>query len=178
MPRGATIPPGLPSPRGGAARRRHRMLPGNFTLGLLFAGLMTGLLALAGAALLEHRVIGTGAAAGEELSLSCAEFQVGSPHAAATHLSLKNAGPASTSVRLDVVGHTGVSSQAIGYSPILPPWGSGDFVFRTPALGATITLTSSGRDLQASAEILRDDGAPPEIRQAIGCLARSAPLPE
>jgi hypothetical protein len=47
-----------------------------------------------------------------------------------------------------------------------------------PALGAAVKLTSLGWDLRAGAEIRRDDGGPPEIRGAIGCLARSAPLPE
>jgi hypothetical protein len=171
MPRDAAVPSGPPAPRGGALRRRPRWLPGTFTLGLLLAGLTTGLLTLGGAAVIGDPAVG------EDRSPSCTALHVGSRHAADTHLHLENAGPERTAVRLDFVDHDGRDYQAVGYSPILEPWASGDFVFRTPALGAAVTLSSSGTDLRASAEILRDDGAAPEIRTAGSCRSPSV-LPQ
>jgi hypothetical protein len=148
------------------------MLSGSFALGLIVAGLMTGLLTLSGAALLERRATGEGAAPGKELSLSCTTFQVGSLHAAATHLHLENAGPESTSVLLNFVDDSGHGSWAASTSRHMDPWASNEVVFRTPALGAAVNLIASGRDLQTGAEIRRDDGALPEVRQATPCLAR------
>jgi len=134
---------------------------GGFALGLIFAALMTGLFTLGGAALLEHRVLGEGAVAGEDPPLSCTAFQVGSPHAADTHIHLKNAGPESISVRLDFVDDSGLGSWAATAGRHLEPWASHEVAFRTPALGAAVKLTSPGWDLRAGAEIRRDDGGPP-----------------
>jgi hypothetical protein len=143
----------------------RRVLSSSFTLALLGAGLMTSLLTLAGGALIEETP-----AVEERPSLGCSAFQVGSPHAANTHVHLENGGPERIHVQLYFVDHDGRNSQTIGYNPILEPWASSDFMFRTPALGAAVELISSGRNLHARTEIRRDDGASPESRKAIGCL--------
>jgi hypothetical protein len=167
MPRDATAPSGFPSPTGGPPRRR-RWLSSSFTLGLILAGLTTGLLALTGAALIGDPVTGGGA------SQRCTAFTIGGRHEADVHLHLENAGPERTGVRLDFFDDDDVAMKVspIGGHPTLAPWASVDLVFRSPASGGGVELTSSGRDLRASAEIRRDDGGPPDIRKAIRCLTR------
>jgi hypothetical protein len=129
---------------------------------------MAGLLTLAGTALIgEHRAIG------EDPALSCTAFQVGSHFAGNTHIHLENAGPDRTEVRVYFVDHDGRYSHSVGYAPVLNPWAAGELMFRTPALGAAVKIISSGTSLHAGVEILRDDGAPTEIRDASGCLAGS-----
>jgi hypothetical protein len=174
MTHDATLTSGLPSLRCGAPRRRCRWLPISFALGLILAGLMTGLLTLAGAALMGDPAIGAGA------SLSCTGFTVGGEHEADVHLHLENAGPERTGVRLDFFDDDGLAMTVppIGGHPILGPWASVDLVFRSPAHGGGVELTSSGRDLRASAVIRRDDGAPPQVRKAIRCLASDGPVAE
>jgi hypothetical protein len=171
--RDATIPSGQPVRHGGSPQRHGGLWPSSFTLGLLFAGLMHGLLALAGAALIGSSAIREDPVVGEDPSLSCTAFQVGSPFAADTQLHLENAGRERISVRLDFVDHEGRSAQTVGYNPVLEPSASSVFVFRAPPLGAAIKLISPGGNLHASVAIVRDDGAPPELRTASGCLTRS-----
>jgi hypothetical protein len=149
-----------------AQEREHscRVLLHRLGLELLAGGLLTGFLTLAGAAL-----IGVSPAIETEPSPNCTAFQVGSPFAAHTHIQLQNDGPERIYVRLDFVDHDGRDAQPIGYNPILNPSESSAFVFRTPALGAAVKLTSSGRNLQASTEIRFEDDTLPEIRKAIPC---------
>ena len=149
-----------------AQGREHsrRVLPGRLGLDLLFGGVMTGLLALAGAALIEaSRPLDS------ESSPSCIAFQIGSPRAASTHVHVHNDGSERIYVRLDFVDHNGQDAQTIGYNPILQPSESGEFVFTTPALGAAVKLIASGRGLQAGVQIHYEDSTSPEIRRAIGC---------
>jgi hypothetical protein len=117
--------------------------------------LTSGLLTLAGAALIEPNP-----AIDPAPSLSCTAFQVGSPHAANTRIQLYNAGPERAGVRLDFVDDDGRDSQTVGYNPILDPSTSSEFVFRTPPRGAAVKLSWSSRTMHASTEILRDDGPP------------------
>jgi hypothetical protein len=149
----------MPRDRGPSPDRR--VLPSSFVLQLILGGVMTGLLTLAGAALIEPNP-----ALDPAPSLSCTAFQVGSPHPANTRIQLDNAGPERAGVRLDFVDQDGLYSQTVGYNPILNPSTSSEFVFRTPPLGAAVKLSSSGGSLHSRTEILRDDGAPPEIRTA------------
>jgi hypothetical protein len=127
---------------------------------------MTGLLMLMGAALI-----------GEDRSLTCTAFQVGNLDEADTQVHLENDGPESSRVRFDffVADENGLSRQISSDSPSLEPWASQGIVFRTPALGATVELLSRGRNLRASAAILRDDGAPPESRTSGLCHSPSGP---
>jgi hypothetical protein len=148
-----------------APRHGRRLVPHRVGLDLLVAGLTTGLLTLAGAAL-----IGASPANDPGAALSCTAFEVGSPRAASTHIYLYNAGSERAGARLDFVDHEGRDSQAIGYTPILDPSESSEFVFRTPALGATVKLATPGRNLQARVELHFEDGAVPEIRTPIQCL--------
>jgi hypothetical protein len=141
-----------------------RVLLHRLGLELLAGGLLTGFLTLAGAALIEVRP-----ATETEPSPNCTAFRVGSPRPANTHIHLQNVGPERMYVRLDFVDHDGRDAQTIGYNPILNPSESGDFVFRTPALGAAVKLASSERSLQASVEIHYEDDIPPEVRKAIPC---------
>jgi hypothetical protein len=170
MARGATILSDLPAPGGVRS-------PSSATLGLLLAGLATGLLALAGAALLEGPPIGRNPATEINLSLGCTAFHVGSAYAGNMHIQLENAGPGSTSVHFDFVDRHGLNPWAGSYGRNLAPWASEEVVFKAPALGAAVQIASSGRDLHASAELLRDDGAPPETRQEGPCLGRAVLQP-
>jgi hypothetical protein len=149
-----------------AQEREHsrRALLSRLGLELLAGGLLTGFLTLAGAALIEVRP-----ATDTEPAPNCTAFRVGSPRTANTHIHLQNVGPERMYVRLDFIDHDGRDAQTIGYNPILNPSESGDFVFSTPALGAAVKLTSSGRSLQASTEIRFEDDTLPEVRKAIPC---------
>jgi hypothetical protein len=143
------------------SRRVLTRCPG---LDLLLGGVMTGLLALTGAALIEaSRPFDV------ESSPRCIAYQVGSPRAASTHVHVHNDGPERIYVRLDFVDHNGQAAQPLGYNPILQPSESGEFVFTTPALGAAVKLISSGRGLRAGVQIHYEDSTSPEIRRAIGC---------
>jgi hypothetical protein len=150
-----------------AREQSRRVLPSRLGLELLLGGLITGLLTLAGAALIDARpVIDPGPA------VRCTAFQVGSPHAANTRIQLYNAGPTHMRVRLDFVDYDGLDSQDIGYNSTLDSAEYREFVFRTPALGAAVELVSWGGDVTASAEILRDDRAPAEVRTPASCPPR------
>ena len=147
-----------------AREHSRHVLPSCLGLDLLLGGVMTGLLALAGATLLEaSRPIDI------ESSPTCIAFQVGSPRAASTHVHVHNDGSERIYVRLDFVDHNGQDAQPIGYNPILQPSESSEFAFTTPALGAAVKLIASGRGLQAGVQIHYDDSPSPEIRRAIGC---------
>src|SRR5688572_1515475 len=96
--------------RNEAARpRRCRVLSGGFILALILAGLTTGLLSVAAAALLEQasRLDAT------EPRDGCLGFQVGSAHAADTHIRLENVGPERIHVGLDYFDDTGLDPPSI-----------------------------------------------------------------
>lgn len=145
------------------------------TLGLilvgLLAGLFGGLLTLAGAAL-----IGETPAVVEGPAPSCTAFWVGSPHAARTRIHLENVGPERDSVRFDFADGTGIAPRIAVSGRGMAPWAFDDLEFRTPALGVFVELTSPGRNLRATVVVLRDDGAPPQGRDAAPCRDTSAPL--
>jgi hypothetical protein len=147
---------------------RLRGLASSFTLVLILAGLTSGLLTLAGAAFLEQMAIIDAAAPWEQ----CVGFQVGSPHAANTHLHVANVGLERLYVRLDSNDLIGLGAPGPGSTGLLEPGISSDFVFRTPGPGATIELVSSVNNLHATVAILRDDGGTPESRSAFRCLPR------
>jgi hypothetical protein len=170
MGRGPIMLSGLPSSNAGAPRWR-RLLPGSFGLALILTGLATSLLTLAGAALIgENRDLLTR----EEPGPSCTAFQVGSPFAANTELHLENVGLVTASVRFDFVDDFGgQGSWAIGYGHSMAPGASFDVLFRTPALGTVVMLSSSGGDLRTSTHIVRDDGTPIENRGPVQCRAVS-----
>jgi len=148
---------------------RRRWLTSSFTLALIVAGLTSGVLVLAAAAFLEK----TAVVDAEDPWEQCVGFQVGSLHAADTHVHLANVGPERLQVRLRSFNDTnGLESPAIGYTPLLEPGASSHIVFRTPALGSTIELVSSVKNLHATVEIHRDDGAAPATRPAFLCLPR------
>ena len=142
-----------------------RVLPSSFILQLILGSVMTGLLMLAGAALIE-----AGPPVDPSLALHCTAFQIGSPHAAATRFQFHNAGSERVQVRLDVVDHDGDGVPTLGYLRLLDPSTSSEFMFRTPALGAAVTVIYGSLDLQFSVEIHRDDGAATELRTPTVCL--------
>jgi hypothetical protein len=158
-------------PMAQARDHSRRVPPSRLGLELLVGGLITGLLVLAGGALIEAS---PGIDSGS--SSTCIAFQVGSARFANTYIHLQNDGPERINVRLDFVDHDGRAAQTIGYNPILNPSESGEFVFRTPALGATVRLTSSGSSLLTNTEIRYDDDTPLEVRKPIACHAYSDAL--
>jgi hypothetical protein len=143
------------------------------TLALFLATVTNGLLMFMGVALL-----GLNPSSREDPALSCTAFQVGSPDTAFTHLHLENVGPDITGVRLNFDTDYGLTLWPLDSALRMQPWATEDVLFETPALGTVVTLIFSGEDLRASAEILRDDGSPPEIRKAIQCLANSVLPPD
>jgi hypothetical protein len=157
---------GLPAPGSGAPQERASWLSESFTLGLVTAGLLASLLTLGGAAM-----IAVDPAIGEVPSRSCTAFQVGSSHAAFTRVHLENSGSESTSIDFRIDSDSDATAWPAAEHRSLAPQASIDVVFRTPALGATVVISSSGRNLRASTEIVRDNGDPPEIRRAFLCRA-------
>src|SRR4051812_28241141 len=88
-------------------------------LGAILSSLISVLLMLGGTALIEDT-----SAIGNEPSLSCVAFQVGSPSAASTHTYLENRGPDGISVQFDFIDDGGLTSWAQSYSRRMAPWAS------------------------------------------------------
>ena len=153
------------------ARRRmvrlgRRVLRSSFSLALILAGLTTGLLSLAGAALLEPPL-----AIVEDPWPGCAYLQAGSLNPGTTHIHLDNAGPETARLRFDWVDdYGGLELLAIDHSRSSDPWASSEILFRAPSVGAIFRISSSVTNLHASATIHRDDGGDLESRRAFLCL--------
>jgi hypothetical protein len=163
MPRDAVLSPAACGTRGGA-RRRWPWLPGRFALGLLLGGLLTGLLTLGGASLLE----GSPTAGGASL-LGCIRFQVGSDKSADAHILLENYGAGAINLSVDIDQTPDIVPWSINYRRAMEPWASQEIMFRAPAPGASVQLLSPGKNLIAFAEIHRDDGVK-ELRHASLCI--------
>ena len=111
--------------------RRCRLSP--FSLAVIVGCLFTGLLALAGGALLDESSV-----AGDDPIERCIGIQVGSSHTGTTHVHMENVGQAPIGVYVDLIDADGRDSQPVGYRSLLGPGASDDFLFRTPSLGATL----------------------------------------
>lgn len=144
-----------------------RRVLNSFSLGLILAGLTTGVLTLVGGTYLERA-----AAVADDPWDRCMGFQVGAPYAATAHLHLDNGGRERINVRLDYLDENGLASPIQSGIPALDPGVSSDLMFRTPALGAAVRLVSSATGLHASVTIHRDDGEPAESRRAFLCFAQ------
>jgi len=144
-----------------------RRVLNNLSLGLILAGLTTGVLTLVGGTYLERAAV-----VADNPWDRCIGFQVGGPHAATTHLHLDNGGRERIDVRFDYLDENGLDSPIQGDIPALDQGVSSDLMFRTPALGAAVRLVSSAKGLRASMTIHRDDGEPAESRRAFLCLAQ------
>jgi hypothetical protein len=147
---------------------RPRLLPNDFTLALLFASLLSGLLTLQGAVLLEPT-----SATAQGPWPGCVALQAGSPNAGTTHILLENGGPEISRIRLDWIdNYGGLKLPTIDDGGSIEPWASADIQFRTPGMGAVVQVRSSVANLHARAEVRRDDGGATETRQAFLCLGR------
>ena len=143
----------------------RRFVPGVFALALILSGVLSGLLTLLGATLIEET-----SATDQEPWPGCAALQVGSLHAGTTHIFLENGGPDSSHIRLDWIDDYGaLRVPVIDFSQRLEPWASADIQFRAPALGAVVQVSSSVTNLHARAEVRRNDRGATENRSAFLC---------
>src|SRR5688572_4711390 len=99
-------------------------LSGRLVLELVFGGVITGLLTLAGVVLID-----TGPAIVQASAPSCTAFEVGGPSDASTRIQIHNAGAELVHVRLEFVDLDGDDAQTHGYGPILDPSQSHEIVF-------------------------------------------------
>jgi hypothetical protein len=130
---------------------------------LVVAGVLTGLLPVAGARLLESAPIMV-----TEEWKGCQAFPVKGEPGDSTHIRLEN--PRPETIRVHVALIQGEEWIAPNRSLTIAPGADADLEFSTSAAGGMIQLRSSVKDVHASAELHHASGAASEVHYAYLCL--------